>query len=99
MKVNITSVHFKTDQKLEQYIQEKVEKLAGLYEGIIGMEVTLRVDKNEKEGNKVSEIRILIPGYDLFAKKQSKSFEQSTDQAVEALRKQLVKYKEKVKGA
>jgi putative sigma-54 modulation protein len=98
MKVNITSVHFKTDQKLEQYIQEKVEKLAGLYDGLIGKEVTLRVEKNEKEGNKVVEIRLLIPGNDLFAKKQSKSFEQSTDVAVEALRKQLVKYKEKVKG-
>jgi putative sigma-54 modulation protein len=98
MKVNITSVHFKTDQKLEQYIQEKVEKLSGLYDGLIGKEVTLRVEKNEKEGNKVVEIRLLIPGNDLFAKKQSKSFEQSTDVAVEALRKQLVKYKEKVKG-
>jgi putative sigma-54 modulation protein len=98
MKVNITSVHFKTDQKLEKYIHEKVEKLSGLYEGLIGTEVTLRIEKNEKEGNKVAEIRLQIPGNDLFAKKQSKSFEQSTDVAVEALRKQLVKYKEKVKG-
>ncbi|MEI6853649.1 MAG: ribosome-associated translation inhibitor RaiA [Bacteroidota bacterium] len=98
MKVNITSVHFKTDQKLEQYIQEKVEKLSGLYEGLIGTEVTLRIEKNEKEGNKVAEIRLLIPGNDLFAKKQSKTFEQSIDVVVEALRKQLVKYKEKVKG-
>ena len=98
MKVNITSVHFKTDQKLEKYIHERIEKLSGLYEGLIGTEVTLRIEKNEKEGNKVAEIRLQIPGNDLFAKKQSKTFEQSTDVAVEALRKQLVKYKEKVKG-
>jgi putative sigma-54 modulation protein len=98
MKINITALHFKTDKKLEDYITEKVEKLSGLYEGLIGTEVTLRVDKNEKEGNKVAEIRLLIPGNDLFAKKQSKTFEQSTDVAVEALRKQLVKHKEKVKG-
>ncbi len=98
MKVNITSVHFKADKKLEDYINEKVEKLSGIYEGLLGSEVTLKVDKNEKEGNKVAEIRLVIPGYDLFAKKQSKSFEQSTDTAIEALRKQLVKHKEKVKG-
>ncbi len=98
MKINITALHFKTDKKLENYIQEKVEKLSGLYDGLISTEVTLRVEKNEKEGNKIAEIRLLIPGNDLFAKKQSKTFEQSTDVAVEALRKQLVKYKEKVKG-
>ncbi|MEI6124588.1 MAG: ribosome-associated translation inhibitor RaiA [Bacteroidota bacterium] len=98
MKVNITSVHFKTDQKLEDYINEKVEKLSGIFEGLLTSEVTLKIDKNEKEGNKVTEIRLVIPGYDLFAKKQSKSFEHATDIAVEALRKQLVKHKGKVKG-
>lgn len=98
MKVSITSVHFKTDQRLEDYIHEKVEKLSGIYDGVIGTEVTLKLDKNEKEGNKIAEIRLLIRGNDLFAKKQSKSFEQATDTAVEALRKQLAKHKQKVKG-
>ena len=98
MKVNITSLRFKTDKKLEDYIQDRVEKLSGLYEGLIASEVTLRIEKNEKEKNKVAEIRLLIPGNDLFAKKQSNTFEQAADTAVEALRKQLVKHKEKIKG-
>lgn len=98
MKVNITSVHFKSDKKLEEYIQDKVGKLSGFFDGVIGSDVTLKLEKNEKEGNKIAEIRLQIPGNDLFAKKQSKSFEQATDTAVEALRKQLTKYKEKVKG-
>ncbi|HNW70917.1 MAG TPA: ribosome-associated translation inhibitor RaiA [Bacteroidales bacterium] len=98
MKVNITSLRFKTDKKLEDYIQEKVEKLSGLYDGLIASEVTLRVEKNDKELNKVAEIRLKLPGNDLFAKKQSNTFEQATDVAVEALRKQLVKHKEKIKG-
>ena len=98
MKVNITSVHFKTDKKLENFIQNKIEKLNNLYDGIIGSEVTLRLDKNEKEGNKVAEIKIIIPGNDLFAKKQAKTFEQATDNAIEALKKQLTKHKDKIKG-
>ncbi len=98
MRVKITALHFKADKKLEDYIQEKVEKLFGIYEGLIGTEVILRIEKNEKEGNKVAEIQLLIPGNELFAKKQTKTFEQSIDEAVEALRKQLVKHKEKVKG-
>ena len=45
--------------------------------------------------NKIAEIKLLVPGQDLFVKKQAKSFEESTDLAVEALRRQVKKYKEK----
>ena len=98
MKVNINSVHFKTDKKLDSFITEKVEKLSDLYDGIIGSEVTLRVNNSEDHENKIAEIRLLVPGNDLFAKKQSKSFEEATDIAVDALRKQLNKHKEKQRG-
>ena len=98
MKVNINSVHFKSDKKLDSFITEKVEKLSDLYDGIIGSEVTLRVNNSEDHDNKIAEIRLLVPGNDLFAKKQSKSFEEATDIAVDALRKQLSKHKEKQRG-
>ena len=98
MKVNINSVHFKTDKRLDSFISEKVEKLTELYDGIIGSEVTLRVNNGEDHDNKVAEIRLLVPGNDLFAKKQSKSFEEATDIAVDALRKQLTKHKQKQRG-
>jgi len=98
MKININSVHFKTDKKLDSFITEKVEKLSELYDGIIGSEVTLRVNNSDDLDNKVAEIRLLVPGNDLFAKKQSKSFEEATDIAIDALRKQLSKHKEKQRG-
>ncbi len=98
MKVTINSVKFKTDKKLEEFINEKVIKLSSNYSGIIGSEVILRLENAEDLENKVAEIRLMIPGNDLFAKKVSKTFEESTDQAVEALRKQLIKHKEKLRG-
>jgi putative sigma-54 modulation protein len=98
MRVNINAVHFKTDKKLDQFITDKVEKLSGVYDGIIGSEVTLRLEKNEAVENKIAEIRLLVRGSDLFAKKQSKSFEEATDTAVEALRRQLTRHKEKMRG-
>ncbi len=98
MKVTINAVHFKTDKKLEDFIQEKVSKLSSVFDGVISSEVTLKVDKNDKVGNKITEIKVLIPGNDLYAKKQSKTFEEATDTAVNALKKQLTKHKEKVKG-
>ena len=98
MNVQINAVNFKADQKLEDFIEQKVNKLEQFYDGVLGSEVILRVEANEKPQNKISEIRLKIKGSDLFAKKQSDTFEQSTDNAVEALRKQLKKHKEKVRG-
>ena len=98
MKININSIHFKADKKLEDFITEKVQKLTTIYDGLIGSEVTLRLDNKETMDNKIAEIKLQIRGNDLFAKKQSKSFEEAADSAVDALRKQLTKYKEKVKN-
>ncbi|MCB2208513.1 MAG: ribosome-associated translation inhibitor RaiA [Bacteroidetes bacterium] len=95
MEVNINSVHFKTDKKLENFIEKKVSKLSGMFEGVMGSEVTLKVDNSDSRDNKIAEIRLLIKGYDLYAKKQSKTFEEATDTAISALKKQLEKYKEK----
>jgi putative sigma-54 modulation protein len=99
MKVKITSIRFKTDQKLDDFIQEKVGKLSGFYDGIIGSEVTLRIENHDKQENKIAEIRLLVRGNDLFAKKQCKTFEEAIDSGAEALRKQVKKYKEKMKGS
>jgi putative sigma-54 modulation protein len=98
MNVKINSVHFKADKKLETFIKEKMQKMPTLYDGIISGEVILRVENSDNRANKIVEMRMIIRGNDLFVKKQSKTFEEATDQAVEALKKQLVKHKEKIKG-
>jgi putative sigma-54 modulation protein len=98
MKIKISSIHFKADQKLEDFVQERIQKLSSIYDGVIGSEVTLKLDKSNKADNKVTEIKLLIRGNDLFAKKQCKTFEEATDNAVDALKKQLTKHKEKIKG-
>ncbi len=97
MNIKINSVHFRSDRKLEDFIREKLQKMPTLFDGVIGSEVILKLENNETRDNKIVEIRLQIPGYDLFAKKQSKTFEESTDQAIEALKRQLVKHKEKIK--
>jgi putative sigma-54 modulation protein len=97
MNIKINAVHFKSDKKLEDFIKEKLQKMPTLFDGVIASEVILKLENMETRDNKIVEIRLVIPGYDLFAKKHSKTFEESTDQAIEALRKQLVKHKEKIK--
>ena len=93
MKVMINSVHFKADQKLEEFITEKVEKLCAKYSDVIGAEVTLKLNNIDTPDNKIADIRLVVRGYDLFASKQTKSFEESVDACLDALKKQLEKYK------
>jgi putative sigma-54 modulation protein len=98
MNVIINSVHFKADKKLETFIREKLEKLQQFFEGVMGGEVILKVENAENGDNKIAEVRLLIKGYDLFAKKEASTFEAAIDLAADALKKQLVKHKEKVRG-
>ena len=97
MQVKIHSVQFKADQKLEDFIEDKLVKLNGFYDQIMGSEVYLKLENTNGPDNKITEIRLSIPGNDLFAKKQSKTFEEATDQAIEALRRQIHKHKDRVK--
>lgn len=99
VKVVVHSIHFDADRKLIEFIQERINKLSNFYGRIIEGEVFLKIDNGNTLENKVAEIKLKVPGTDLFAKKMSKSFEESTDVAVEALRRQLKKRKEKVAGA
>lgn len=96
MQIKVHSIHFDADQKLLDFIQEKVDKLDQYNENIVSGEVFLRLDKSDVNENKVAEIRLAVPGKDLFAKKQSKSFEESVDETVDALRRQILKNKPKI---
>lgn len=98
MNIKFNPVHFKADKKLEDFISEKLQKMSALHEGIVGTEVILKLENSETPENKIVEIRLMVRGYDLFAKKQARTFEEATDTVMEALRKQLVKHKEKVRG-
>jgi putative sigma-54 modulation protein len=98
MDIQIQSIHFKADRKLIDFINEKVGKLNQFYEGIINSEVFLRLDKSDDAENKVVEIKIHVPGNELYVKRQCRTFEEAVDTGAEALTKQIKKYKDKVRA-
>ena len=98
MDIKINSVRFDADQKLIDHVNKKVNKLGQFFDGIIGAEVFLRLENVQDDENKIAEVRLLIPGNDLFVKKQSKTFEEAVNKAVDTLNRQVTKYKEKLKG-
>lgn len=56
--------------------------------------VVLSIEKSDENKNKVCEARIVVPGYDLFARKTAGSFEEAIVNTCEALRKQIAAWKE-----
>lgn len=98
MKVKIQSIHFDADRKLLNFIDEKITKLSHVYDGVLGGEVFLRLDKAADSENKIAEIKLNVPGNSIFARKQCKTFEEATDNAIDALRTQLTRHKEKARG-
>jgi putative sigma-54 modulation protein len=99
MDIKIHSIRFDADAKLLTFIRVKLEKLNLFYDDIIGAEVFLRLSRSQDAENKVTEIRLIIPGAELFAKRKTHTFEESTDLTVEALRRQIMKHKSKLKRA
>jgi putative sigma-54 modulation protein len=96
MKLQVHSIHFDADKKLLAFIQSKLNKLDQFYDRITGGEVFMKVDKDNNRDNKVLEIKINLPGITLFVKEQARSFEAAMDLAIEALKIQLKKFKEKL---
>jgi putative sigma-54 modulation protein len=94
MNIQVKDVNFNAEQRLITETKKRVEKLYQLYDHIVSVDVNLRLG-NTKEGKKISEIIVKVPGSELFAKKTMTSFEKATDASVAALRRQLGKYKGK----
>lgn len=93
MELTLQSLHFTSNQELNDFVTNKVNKLSHFYNKIESANVCLKVDKSDKTEDKVCEIRLAIPGNDLFVKKQSTSFEKATTEAVDALEHQIIKMK------
>lgn len=95
MDVRIQSIHFDASEQLQAFVQKKVSKLEKIYEDIQKVEVSLKVVKPESSDNKEAGIKILVPNSEFYASKVCDTFEEAVDLNVEALEKQLLKYKEK----
>ncbi len=98
MNVQIHSVRFDADKKLIDFVHQKLDKLTQIDDGIVNAEVYLRLEKDQERKNKVTEIKLDLRGAPLFARKQSKSFEEATDLAIDALKRQITRHNEKKRG-
>ena len=93
MKTTIQTPNFKASEELVSFVNEHVAKLDLFTDRIIESTIYLRVDKSATNENKICEIKMQIPGKELFASKKSNTFEEAAVLAVEALKPQIERWK------
>lgn len=95
MKWDLQTVGFNASDELLSYTREKTEGLTKYYDQIVGAEVYLKLTQDEHNQTKVAEIKLNIPGNDLFAESHSDSFEKSVHESIDKLKSQIRKLKTK----
>ena len=96
MNINTTSIHFTADQKLINYIQKKTSKLDQFFDRIIDAHIYLKLENSGQVRDKIVELKLMVPGDTLMATEVSKTFEASLDAAVDNMKRQLNRYKERL---
>jgi len=99
MKVYSQSVNFNASSDLIDFTERKIASLAKFHDKIVDAEVFFKLENSSDKENKITEVKINIPGNELIVKKQFKSFEEGVSTAVESLKRRLKKSKEKLRDS
>jgi putative sigma-54 modulation protein len=89
MNINIRPIDFTIRPSLKDFIQSKAEKLFRICPDLIKTDVVLKNINTNDAANKRCEIRMMIPGNDLIASQNAKTFEEAILQTVEVLSRKV----------
>ncbi len=98
MNMIIQSPHFTADKKLLQLIERKMKKLGQYYDRIVELHVKLKLENSGQVRDKIVEVKIMVPGDMLHARGSKKTFESAIDEALTVSKRQLIRFKERVKS-
>ncbi len=95
MEITINAIHFDATEKLQDFIEKKVQKLQKSYEDIKKVEVKLTVVKPATALNKQVALSANVAGTTVFVEKTCDTFEEAVDLALDAMKVKMTKIKEK----
>lgn len=95
MDVKIQSVKFDAARQLLEFVEKKMSRLERFADRPTGVDVTLRLDKDSEKGNKVASVALHVPGGDIVTEQRAKTFEEAVDTALDAIKRQIEKRKDK----
>jgi putative sigma-54 modulation protein len=98
MDVKIHSVHFNSDEKLVNLINEKCLKMENFNDTITSIDVYLKLENvSDHIKDKTVEIKANVLKDQIFTKSTTKTFEESFSNALSSMVTQLKKKKELLK--
>lgn len=96
MKIRIQSVHFTADQKLVDYIENRLNQLSKFIDDIIDVAVILKLENSGQVRDKIVEVNVKVPGQIFIAHSSKKIFETAIDDVQKTLKRQIKRHKEKI---
>ena len=95
MDVNIQSLKFDASKQLLEFVEKKMSRLERFADRPTGVDVVLRLEKDSEKGNKVASVALHIPGGDIVTEQQARTFEEAVDLALDAVKRQIEKRKDR----
>jgi putative sigma-54 modulation protein len=93
MRVRIAARHLEVPAGLREQVRGEIEKLTRVYEPILGADVSIAGAR----GRHTVDVRLHVNGADCAAVGTGEGIRVATEDAVEKLRRQLVRHKEKLR--
>lgn len=90
-------VHLTKSERLEEFTREKLNKLENKYDWIVRAEVFFKKQDGEDPNGFICNIKLSVPGPQIFAESNKDSFESAIVASVKDLDRQLEKQKAKMK--
>ena len=95
MNVQIQSVKFDASTKLVEFIEKKLAKLDRVAENATGVDVVLKLDKDDEKGNKIAVVTLRVPGGAIRVEEQARTFEEAIDNVMDVMKRQIERRKDK----
>lgn len=96
MQITVQSPKIKMSEKQEAFLNTKLNHLDRLYDRIESCQVVFKKEKTDARNSILVEVKLAVPGNDLFARESSDSFELAVDKVCANLESQLKRKKEKL---
>lgn len=94
MNTSFTARHFNASDRLQAHALEAVKKLEKFYDGILDCDIIMSPHESPEEPQQV-ELIVKVAQITLNASETASTYEQALGKAIDNMKRQLIRYKEK----
>ncbi len=98
MTINIEYVRMDISDALNEYVTERLNKLAKKYEWVIHTDVRFENLHDPKGNGRICKMELSLPGPRIFAASNEKNYEMAVKETIRELTRQLKKRKQTFKS-